>query len=81
VLEQTLCDPEGQKTSRLFIAKRPMLDTFLRAVAARFEVVIFTASLSRYADPLLDQLELDSQSSGSAAFSPPGSGGGSDGGG
>jgi RNA polymerase II subunit A small phosphatase-like protein len=31
----------------------------MKAVAKRFEVVIFTASLAKYADPLLDILDKD----------------------
>jgi len=35
------------------------VDEFLRAVSQKFEVVIFTASLNKYADPLLDILDRD----------------------
>lgn len=38
----------------VYVAVRPHTDHFLREVAKHFEVVIFTASLSKYADPLMD---------------------------
>lgn len=41
----------------VYVLKRPFVDHFLRAVGARFEVVVFTASLGKYADPLLDLLD------------------------
>lgn len=41
----------------VYVRKRPYVDYFLRCAAQRFELVIFTASLSKYADPLLDILD------------------------
>lgn len=41
----------------VYVLKRPYVDHFLRAVGQRFEVVVFTASLGKYADPLLDLLD------------------------
>ncbi|KAL4425522.1 hypothetical protein ABPG75_009538 [Micractinium tetrahymenae] len=41
----------------VYVLKRPFVDHFLRAVGSRFEVVVFTASLGKYADPLLDLLD------------------------
>ncbi|CEM00013.1 unnamed protein product [Vitrella brassicaformis CCMP3155] len=41
----------------IYVLKRPGVDEFLAYVARFYEVVIFTASLSKYADPLLDQLD------------------------
>ena len=35
------------------------MDHFLRYCAEKFEVVVFTASLAKYADPLLDILDRD----------------------
>lgn len=35
------------------------MDHFLREVAKKFEIVVFTASLAKYADPLLDVLDVD----------------------
>lgn len=43
---------------KVYVLKRPGVDKFMRRVAERYEVVIFTASLSLYADPLLDQLDI-----------------------
>ena len=44
-------------THRVYVKKRPFVDEFLRFCSPLFEIVIFTASLSKYADPLLDQLD------------------------
>jgi RNA polymerase II subunit A small phosphatase-like protein len=41
----------------VYVLKRPHVDAFMAAVGARFEVVVFTASLAKYADPLLDLLD------------------------
>lgn len=42
----------------VYVAKRPGLDEFLRILAQHYEIVIYTASLSKYADPLLDKLDI-----------------------
>jgi len=47
---------DGQMTN-VYVKKRPYVDYFLREVGKHFEVVIFTASLPLYADPLLDKLD------------------------
>jgi len=44
-------------THKVFVQKRPGVDQFLEEVAAKFEVVVFTASLDKYANPLLDILD------------------------
>ncbi|GET89310.1 hypothetical protein, conserved [Leishmania tarentolae] len=41
----------------VYVAFRPHLHRFLEAVAPLFEVVIFTASLSTYCDPLMDSID------------------------
>jgi RNA polymerase II subunit A small phosphatase-like protein len=41
----------------VYVIKRPYVDEFLKAVGSRFEVIVFTASLGKYADPLLDLLD------------------------
>lgn len=46
-------------THKVFVRKRPGVDYFLKYVAKSFEVVIFTASLAKYADPLLDILDTE----------------------
>jgi len=44
-------------THRVYVQKRPGVDHFLEEVATKFEVVVFTASLYKYANPLLDILD------------------------
>lgn len=44
---------------QVYVRKRPGVDHFLRMTAQKFELVIFTASLAKYADPLLDVLDPD----------------------
>ena len=41
----------------VYVIKRPGVDKFLETVAKYYEVVVFTASVSRYGDPLLDILD------------------------
>ncbi|KAL0225763.1 hypothetical protein P9112_013087 [Eukaryota sp. TZLM1-RC] len=41
----------------LFVYKRPYVDHFLASVAPYFEVVVFTASVSTYANPVIDILD------------------------
>jgi len=40
-----------------YVIKRPHVDLFLRRVAEWYDVIIFTASMKQYADPLIDQLD------------------------
>jgi len=42
---------------KVYVRKRPYVDEFLIEMGKKFEVVIFTASLAKYADPLLDKLD------------------------
>jgi RNA polymerase II subunit A small phosphatase-like protein len=42
---------------RIYVNIRPGVPQFLERVADLYEVVVFTASLSAYADPLLDQID------------------------
>jgi len=44
---------------RVYVRKRPFVDEFMKHVGKKWEVVIFTASLAKYADPLLDILDRD----------------------
>lgn len=41
----------------VYVIKRPGVDHFLQEMGKIYEVVIFTASLSKYADPVLDKLD------------------------
>ena len=42
---------------RIFVKVRPGTMNFLKEMAKHYEVVIFTASLSKYANPLMDKLD------------------------
>ncbi|KAH9985822.1 HAD-like domain-containing protein [Russula compacta] len=42
----------------VYVIKRPGVDNFLKKMGEIFEVVVFTASLSKYADPVLDKLDV-----------------------
>ncbi len=42
----------------VYVIKRPGVDSFMHQVSEHYEVVIYTASLSKYADPLLDKLDI-----------------------
>lgn len=44
---------------KVYVRKRPGVDFFLTEVAKKFEIVVFTASLAKYADPLLDVLDTE----------------------
>ncbi|EIW72082.1 hypothetical protein TREMEDRAFT_41494 [Tremella mesenterica DSM 1558] len=47
---------EGQ-VHNVYVIKRPGVDRFLYEMGKIYEVVVFTASLSKYADPVLDMLD------------------------
>lgn len=42
----------------VYVIKRPGVDNFLKKMGEIFEIVVFTASLSKYADPVLDKLDV-----------------------
>lgn len=42
----------------VYVIKRPGVDEFLRLMGLLYEVVVFTASLNKYADPVLDILDV-----------------------
>jgi len=42
----------------VYVIKRPGVDSFMHQVSEFYEIVIYTASLSKYADPLLDKLDV-----------------------
>ncbi len=56
-------DIEG-KIFYIYVLKRPGAEEFIARASEHFEVVIYTASLAKYADPLMDLLDPD----GKAAF-------------
>jgi len=41
----------------VYVLKRPGVDIFLEKLSRHYEIVIYTASLSKYANPLLDWLD------------------------
>jgi len=43
---------------KVYVVKRPGVDRFLKEIGPHFEVVVFTASLAKYADPVLDLLDV-----------------------
>jgi RNA polymerase II subunit A small phosphatase-like protein len=51
-----MVEVEG-KLCTVYVIKRPGVDRFLQAMSRIFEVMVFTASLRKYADPLLDILD------------------------
>jgi Dullard-like phosphatase family protein len=46
-----------RKKSVVHVLKRPGVDEFLQKMSRHYEVVIFTASVSAYANPLINQLD------------------------
>lgn len=42
----------------VYVIKRPGVDCFMKRMGELFEIVVFTASLSKYADPVLDMLDI-----------------------
>ncbi|KAG0938794.1 hypothetical protein G6F57_010394 [Rhizopus arrhizus] len=42
----------------VYVLKRPGVDEFMRKMGERYEIVVFTASLAKYADPVLDMLDV-----------------------
>jgi RNA polymerase II subunit A small phosphatase-like protein len=41
----------------VYVMKRPGVDEFMVEMAKHYEIIIYTASLNKYADPLLDLLD------------------------
>ncbi|KAI8074101.1 HAD-like domain-containing protein [Gongronella butleri] len=46
-----------QQIHNVYVLKRPGVDEFMRKMGEKYEIVVFTASLSKYADPVLDILD------------------------
>ena len=42
----------------VYVLKRPFVDYFMEEMGKHYEIVVFTASLAKYADPLLDLLDI-----------------------
>eukprot|EP00181_Compsopogon_caeruleus_P001414 CAMPEP_0184682440 /NCGR_PEP_ID=MMETSP0312-20130426/7268_1 /TAXON_ID=31354 /ORGANISM="Compsopogon coeruleus, Strain SAG 36.94" /LENGTH=194 /DNA_ID=CAMNT_0027134119 /DNA_START=762 /DNA_END=1346 /DNA_ORIENTATION=+ len=47
----------GGETHVVYVQKRPGVEHFLKTVAQWYEVVVFTASLALYANPVIDRLD------------------------
>lgn len=47
----------GGKSTLYHVSKRPFVDFFLRTVSGWYTLVIFTASMKEYADPVIDWLD------------------------
>lgn len=47
------------QTHNVYVIKRPGVDAFLKRMGELYEIVVFTASLSKYADPVLDMLDIN----------------------
>jgi len=45
-------------TYQVYVAKRPGVDEFLKKMGECYEICVFTASLAKYADPVLDLLDI-----------------------
>jgi len=43
---------------KVYVAKRPFVDEFMKRCGELYEMVVFTASLAKYADPVLDLLDI-----------------------
>ena len=48
---------DSGKVNEIFVLKRPGVDMFLWWLSKLYELVIFTASLSKYADAIIDILD------------------------
>jgi RNA polymerase II subunit A small phosphatase-like protein len=52
------------KNHTIYVLKRPYVEEFLSEIAPYYEIIIFTASISEYASPLLDMLDKSKLTSG-----------------
>jgi len=46
-----------EQVYQVYVLKRPGVDQFLKRMGELYEIVVFTASLAKYADPVLDLLD------------------------
>ncbi|KAG2194678.1 hypothetical protein INT47_013053 [Mucor saturninus] len=59
-IKKTTIEVTSDKQSILYeVYKRPHVDFFLSTISKWYRVVIFTASMSEYADPVIDWLDQD----------------------
>ena len=52
------------KNHTIYVLKRPYVEEFLSEISPYYEIIIFTASISEYASPLLDLLDKNKLTSG-----------------
>eukprot|EP00299_Pterocystis_sp_00344_P010339 c4597_g1_i2.p1 GENE.c4597_g1_i2~~c4597_g1_i2.p1 ORF type:complete len:183 (+),score=20.80 c4597_g1_i2:627-1175(+) len=45
------------RVHQVYVCKRPHVDEFMSAIGGLFEIVVFTASLAKYANPVVDLLD------------------------
>lgn len=57
MVEVLLTDAQPVVSAVYYVDKRPYCDYFLEKVSEWYDVVVFTASLQTYADPMIDWLE------------------------
>ena len=43
--------------STVYVYKRPGVDMFIRRMAKLYDVCVFTASMAKYANPIIDKLD------------------------
>ncbi|KAI8339531.1 NLI interacting factor-like phosphatase-domain-containing protein [Chlamydoabsidia padenii] len=59
-IKRTQIEVQNDKQSLLYqVYKRPHVDFFLKTISQWYKVVIFTASMAEYADPVIDWLDQD----------------------
>jgi len=46
-----------EQVHQVYVLKRPGVDQFMKKMGEIYEIVVFTASLAKYADPVLDLLD------------------------
>lgn len=56
-LDETLISFKLNETGKGMIIFRPGLDQFLNELSSLYEMVVFTAGIQEYADPILDEIE------------------------
>ena len=61
VLSPNMCTTTSTNCSpgQVYVMVRPGVHDLLRRLSTHYEIVIYTASLAKYADPLLDMLDKD----------------------
>ena len=58
-IDETLVHASTHGTEVLYVATRPHAAEFVQRMGAIFDLVVFTAGLKQYADPIMDKLDPD----------------------